>query len=110
MTKPPDLRSRLQELVDKYGCVSHGDKPDQAREDLLAKVALPPVRRRMSPPSFLAPLAPPLRHGIDYVGGPRAVMPAYVCEKCGGGIFEQDEHERDPGACEREKVRQVMES
>lgn len=34
----------------------------------------------------------------------------WVCLECGGGIGSESAHEENPGACEREKVRQVMES
>ena len=95
------LKEALARIAAAYG---DGHEPSAPVDADLSALVLPGVRRRFP----RHPGAPPLRRGIDYQSGPAKMF--LFCEECRGVIDIQDAHERDPAACDMEKVRQVMES
>ena len=98
-TLPEEAVRRLKELAAAAGR-ELGDAPPAGLPDFV----LPLVRREFA----RYPASVPLRRNIDYQGSARKAF--LFCGVCGGIIESQDDHARDPDACEREKVRQVMES
>lgn len=105
MSKPPDKLP--QEAVDRLVRLAKKVDPDPGPSPDLGSFVFPLVRRefRQRPP-----WVEPLRRGIDYQSSGRPALLVHQCDVCGGGMTEPDAHEKDPDACEREKVRQVMES
>jgi len=106
LPKPPDRLPK--DAVDRLvRLAKEVDLPDPEPRPGVAQFVFPLVRRefRQRPP-----WVEPLRRGYDYQGSARPTLLVHQCDVCGGGMAEPDAHERDPDACEREKVRQVMES
>lgn len=96
-----ELKKALARIAAAYG---DGHEPSAPVDADLSALVLPVVRRRFP----RHPWAPPLRRGIDYQSGPAKVF--LFCEECRGVVGTQDAHDKDPVACDLEKVRQVMES
>jgi len=107
MSKPDDLKERIARLIEQgKALVEDRDPPDAAQGRDLMNFVFPVVRRHFQQG------VEPLRHNIDYQSMPRKSMltPPFKCEECGGGLWEEDQHTKDPEACRQEKIRQVMES
>lgn len=99
MTKlPDDAVAKLKELA-----AALDRKPGDPPSTDLLKAAFPVIKRKFTQEL----MASPLRIGIDYHSSARKVF--VFCEVCGGIVDSSYEHVDDPDACEREKVRQIME-
>lgn len=71
----------------------------------LKNLTFPMIQRRFAP---ALPWTSPLRRGIDYQSRPGPIF--IFCEECRGIMGAVDDHEKDLGACDLEKVRQIMEN
>ena len=91
---------RLSDAADPPPPLDSGPDPD------ISGFVLPVVRRGFGPVG----LSPPLRRTFDYQSSSRRALLIYECARCGGPVPSKDAHDEDAEACEREKVRQVMES
>lgn len=114
MGEPDDLRRRLAELAELGKAVVEDEGPPEAASKgggTSANSAFPVVRRE-SPRHPRHPWTEPLRRNIDYQSTSRKslLVPPFQCGECGGGLWAEDEHKKDLGACEDEKIRQIMES
>ena len=97
-----ELKKALARIAAAYGEGHEPSSPGSGPD--LSALVLPVIRRKFPRHQW----APPLRRSIDHQSGPRKVF--LFCKECGGGVETQNAHEKDPGACDMEKVRQVMES
>lgn len=108
VNQPDDLKGRIAKLVE-LGKNAEENAPQPTQGHRAAMDFVFPVVRRKFPRH---PWVEPLRHNIDYQPSPRKSLlsPPFQCGECGGGLWEEDEHKKDPETCRQEKIRQVMES